>query len=32
MSYFYLATPYTKYPAGHHAAFEEACKQAAILM
>lgn len=32
MSYFYLATPYARYREGHNAAFEEACKQAAILM
>ena len=31
MSYLYLATPYARYPDGHHAAFVEACKQAAIL-
>lgn len=28
----YLATPYTKYPHGHYAAFEDACKISAALM
>ncbi len=30
--FFYLATPYSKYPAGLHAAFIEACKQTALLI
>jgi hypothetical protein len=32
MSYFYLATPYSKYPAGIECAFIEACKQTALLI
>lgn len=32
MSYWYLATPYSKYPHGKQAAFEEACRQAALLL
>lgn len=32
MSYFYLATPYTKYHKGHEAAFHKACEIAADLM
>lgn len=32
MSYFYLASPYSKYPDGIHAAFEDICKQAALLI
>lgn len=31
MSFFYLATPYSKYTAGLEAAFQEAAKQAAVL-
>lgn len=30
--YWYLATPYTKYPKGHQAAADDACKIAAALM
>ena len=32
MSYYYLATPYSKYPEGRPAAFDMACRQAAILL
>lgn len=32
MSYWYLATPYTKYPAGTEAAFVLACEQTALLI
>ena len=32
MSFWYLATPYTKYPDGLDAAFVMACEQAAILI
>lgn len=32
MSYWYLATPYTKYPLGLESAFDLACANAAILM
>ena len=32
MSYYYLATPYSKYPGGPEAAFQMACRQAAILI
>lgn len=32
MSYWYLATPYTKYPDGMDAAFNKACNIAASLM
>lgn len=32
MSYWYLATPYSKYPAGIEAAFIVACQQAALLI
>ena len=31
MSYFYLATPYSRYPHGLRAAWQEACRNAAIL-
>ena len=30
--YYYLATPYSKYPGGLEAAFQMACRQAAILI
>ena len=30
--YYYLATPYSKYPGGIEAAFQMACRQAAILI
>lgn len=30
--FYYLATPYTKYHAGHDAAFQEAAKQTVLLM
>jgi Domain of unknown function (DUF1937) len=30
--FWYLATPYAKYPAGREAAFQEAAKQAALLI
>jgi nucleoside 2-deoxyribosyltransferase len=30
--FLYLATPYTKYPYGHEAAFLMACRQAALLL
>jgi hypothetical protein len=32
MAYWYLATPYTKYKAGREAAYEDASKQAALLL
>lgn len=32
MSFWYLATPYSKYPAGIEAAHAEACQQAALLV
>lgn len=32
MTFFYLATPYSKYPGGIDAAFEEACKATASLI
>lgn len=32
MTYWYLATPYKRYPGGPHAAFEEACRQAGVLV
>jgi hypothetical protein len=32
MSYWYLATPYSKYPAGIEGAFVLACKQTALLI
>jgi hypothetical protein len=32
MSYWYLATPYSKYPAGIEEAFKEAARQAALLI
>lgn len=31
-SYWYLASPYSKYPAGIDAAFEEVCRQAGLLI
>lgn len=31
MSYWYLATPYSKYPGGHHEAFRQAAKAAGLL-
>ncbi|GAC1583199.1 MAG: hypothetical protein NVS3B5_17710 [Sphingomicrobium sp.] len=30
--FWYLATPYSKYPLGIEAAFEEACRQTALLV
>ena len=30
--YYYLSTPYSKYPGGLEAAFQMACRQAAILL
>lgn len=32
MSYWYLASPYSKYPAGIEAAFQDICKQTALLI
>jgi hypothetical protein len=32
MSYWYLASPYSKYPEGINAAFEEICRQTALLI
>jgi hypothetical protein len=32
MSYWYLASPYSKYPDGIRAAFEDVCKQTALLI
>jgi len=32
MTYFYLATPYTKYPEGRDAAHKAACRQAARIL
>ncbi len=32
MSYWYLATPYSKYPGGIHAAHKLACEQTALLI
>lgn len=32
MTYWYLATPYSKFKAGRVAAWEEACKAAAVLI
>lgn len=32
MTFFYLATPYSKYPAGLDAAFQEACRNAGLLI
>jgi Domain of unknown function (DUF1937) len=32
IGYYYLATPYTKFPSGQEAAFTEACRIAAKLM
>lgn len=32
MSYWYLATPYTKFPGGIHVAFSAACEQSAVLI
>jgi hypothetical protein len=32
MSYFYLATPYSKYPGGVEAAYRLACEQTALLL
>lgn len=32
MSFYYLATPYSKYPAGIDAAFRDACLNAALLI
>jgi hypothetical protein len=32
MSYFYLATPYSRYPLGIEEAFRMACRQAALLI
>lgn len=31
-SFWYLASPYSKYPAGLEAAFQEVCRQAALLV
>jgi len=31
MTFHYLATPYSKYPQGREAAFQEACRQAGLL-
>ncbi len=32
MSYWYLATPYSKYPEGIQAAFEAACRETAVFV
>jgi hypothetical protein len=32
MTFFYLATPYSKYPGGLQAAFDMACEQTALLV
>ena len=32
MTYWYLASPYSKYPAGLEAAFQEVCRQTALLI
>lgn len=32
MSFYYLATPYSRYPGGIEEAFREACKQTALLI